>query len=157
MREHIIEELFDCLNDLKGVAERVPMPPEGMNRAEMHVLYSIYTLSRELVSVKVTDVSRKLGIQSPNVIAMVKKLEQRSLVAKCADTKDKRVVHVLLTEEGKALVEKHILDYYRMLMSVFDGEDEDLKLLIKALRKLGRRVEKTKTLFIEELGGEEYE
>ena len=157
MREHTIEELFDCLNDLKSASERVPMPPEGMNRAEMHVLYSIYTLSRELPVVKVTDISRKLGIQSPNVIALVKKLEQQELVTKCADNKDKRVVHVALTEAGVQLVNGHVLEYYQRLSDVFKDEDEELQLLIRSLRRLGRRIEKTKTLFIEELGGEAYE
>ena len=157
MKEYIIEELFDCLNDLKSIAELVPQPPEGISRAEMHILYSIYTLNKELSTVKVTDISRKLNIQSPNVIALVKKLEKQELVSKSADKKDKRVVHVSLTEDGARLVEEYVLTYQRMLKEALHDEEEELRILIKNLRKLGRRMEKTKALFIEELGGEMYE
>ena len=40
---------------------------------------------------------------------------------------------------------------------IFDGEDEDIRIFIKTLRRLSKRIDKIKTLYIEELGGEVYE
>jgi len=157
MREHMIEEMFECLHGLKNISERVLASPEMLNRSDVNILHSIYVLCGEHASVKITDISRRLNVQSPNVIAAVKRMEAQGLVIKVSGTKDKRVVHVKLTDAGKAIVDKYVLSYYAMLEESLSEEEEELLRLLAGLKKLTRKVERAKTAFEQYLGGEDDE
>ncbi len=153
MEEHIVEEIFSCLYEMKAAAERIPVVPRGMGRAQMNILYSIYDLSRELSQVKITDISNRLGVKSSNVISNIKELEHQGYVEKASDTRDRRVVHVTLTKEGGRMVERYVLEYYRLLGSALEGSQEELLAMVSSLEGLMRQMRRTRAEFIEQLGG----
>ncbi|MDY5647678.1 MAG: winged helix DNA-binding protein [Lachnospiraceae bacterium] len=157
MRDKLIDELFDCLQEIKYEAERVPAVPHTMSRGHLNVLYGVYFLSRESGQVKITDVGKKLRMQSPNVIAIVKDLERQGCLKKLSDTRDRRVVHVKLTAEGKAVLERYVLNYFRLLGRTLEGQEAMLEDMVSGMQNLLGQIQKTKAEFLEQLGGIENE
>ncbi len=51
-------------------------------------------------SMSVSDISHRLGIAKPNITPLVDRLLERGLVQRQRDSSDRRVVNVLITDEG---------------------------------------------------------
>ena len=119
--------------------------------------FGVYFLSRESGQVKITDVGKKLRMQSPNVIAIVKDLERQGCLKKLSDTRDRRVVHVKLTAEGKAVLERYVLNYFRLLGRTLEGQEAMLEDMVSGMQNLLGQIQKTKAEFLEQLGGIENE
>jgi DNA-binding MarR family transcriptional regulator len=56
-----------------------------------------------------SELAGQLGCDSSNVTGLVDRLEARGLVARQASAEDRRVKHVVLTEEGEALRERMLV------------------------------------------------
>ena len=96
-------------------------------------------------------------MQSPNVIAIVKDLERQGCLKKLSDTRDRRVVHVKLTAEGKAVLERYVLNYFRLLGRTLEGQEAMLEDMVSGMQNLLGQIQKTKAEFLEQLGGIENE
>ena len=120
-------------------------------------MFCTVSLSRESGQVKITDVGKKLRMQSPNVIAIVKDLERQGCLKKLSDTRDRRVVHVKLTAEGKAVLERYVLNYFRLLGRTLEGQEAMLEDMVSGMQNLLGQIQKTKAEFLEQLGGMENE
>lgn len=83
------------------------------------------------------DLAEKLLKQKPNITRLIDILEEKKLVERKADEKDRRAFNVYITEEGRKLAEEIYLktksnkkDFCKMLT---DDEIETLKTLLKKL------------------------
>lgn len=88
-------------------------------------------------SMNITDLAVALGIKPPATSSAVDGLERAGLVARHHDSSDRRVIHVLVTDEGRtamAAAEKHRREHMRRYMSVLDVED--IREFIRIQRKL---------------------
>jgi len=56
--------------------------------------------------IKISDIARRMYLHVATVVGIVDRLEKHGLVVRTRDHKDRRVVHVSLTEEGRSLVSK---------------------------------------------------
>ncbi|NQX47080.1 MarR family transcriptional regulator [Paenibacillus tritici] len=61
--------------------------------------------SREL-GLKVSEISRFLGLSPPTVTQLINSLEAKQMVERQADASDRRVVRIKLTEQGKIITRK---------------------------------------------------
>jgi DNA-binding MarR family transcriptional regulator len=62
----------------------------------------LYALTKSSEPVRLTDLHRRVLLSQPALSRMVDRLVERGLVERCADTGDKRVVRLALTEAGRA-------------------------------------------------------
>jgi MarR family 2-MHQ and catechol resistance regulon transcriptional repressor len=93
----------------------------------------------------VNDIGRRIALTSGSMTTAIDRLEERGLVERVADSKDRRAKRVTLTREGKALITKAFAAHKKRVDRSADAlsKPERAK-LISLLKKLGRGAEATK-------------
>lgn len=85
---------------------------------------SQFVIMNTLQSVKelpMSEVSRVSACVNSNITSIVGRMEDKGLVSRRADTKDRRVVYVSITEEGKELYKKARSQYNKSAKIIFGG------------------------------------
>ncbi|WP_150270195.1 MarR family winged helix-turn-helix transcriptional regulator [Paenibacillus tepidiphilus] len=79
---------------------------------------------------KVSEISRILGLTPPTVTQLVNTLEAKEMVRRQADPLDRRVVRISLTEGGEAVTMKVKQDRDEMMNRLVEhlGEEDSVKL-----------------------------
>ncbi|MCX3060137.1 MarR family winged helix-turn-helix transcriptional regulator [Streptomyces beihaiensis] len=115
-------------------AEDAPLRHAGLTRPEFDLLGTLRRTGRELTP---GDLARETFSSGAAVTKRLKQLEGRGLVARRGDTRDRRVAHLSLTDEGRALVDEILpgqLAYEaRVLSGLADGRDAELSVLLAEL------------------------
>ncbi|MEJ8547227.1 MarR family winged helix-turn-helix transcriptional regulator [Brevibacillus borstelensis] len=96
---------------------------------------------RELVTP--SAIAERLGIRRASATALLDWLEKRNWIAREQSSLDRRMVHVSITPEGRALVEKALPTFWSACSSlVSELEPEERKALEKVLAKLNAAIER---------------
>jgi DNA-binding MarR family transcriptional regulator len=115
-------------------AEDAPLRHAGLNRAEFDVLGTLRRTGHELTP---GELARETFSSGAAVTKRLKQLGERGLVERRADTRDRRVVLVRLTDAGRALVDALLpeqLSYEAAVLSgVEAGRRDDLARLLGEL------------------------
>ena len=115
--------------------DRLLLSVDGICASDLGILER---LSRK-GSQPVNDLGRRIGLTSGSITTAVQRLMKRGLVETLRGTKDRRIVSVSATNEGKALAERLTKRRAEALDSVFSDyssrERELLQSLLKRLRK----------------------
>lgn len=86
---------------------------------------------------RMSDVARAIGITLATLTVACDKLENKGLIARSRDLKDKRVVNVSLTPRGMAAYEFHKRFHTEMMRAVLgDLTEEEVAALGSTLQKL---------------------
>ena len=78
------------------------LPPWGLAVAQAPVLVILREAGRPVM---ITEVARRLLLETPSVTTMVDRLSERGLVERVKDPKDRRKTLVALTRKGRRLVD----------------------------------------------------
>ena len=97
--------------------------------------YSAMMVLWEEKEINVKDLGKKLYLDSGTLTPLLKRLEQKGMVARRRDQKDERILMISITAEGEALKEKAVEIPYKMRGCVALGE-EDAKELYRILHLL---------------------
>ncbi|MFF9160924.1 MarR family winged helix-turn-helix transcriptional regulator [Streptomyces longwoodensis] len=103
-------------------AEDAPLRRAGLSRAEFDLLGALRRTGHELTP---GELARETFSSGAAVTKRVKQLTERGLVERRGDTRDRRVAHVRLTEEGRALVDGILpeqLAYEKAVLSALDDD-----------------------------------
>jgi DNA-binding MarR family transcriptional regulator len=106
-------------------AEDAPLRAAGLNRAEFDLLGAVRRTGRELTP---GELARETFSSGAAVTKRLRVLQEQGLVDRRRDARDRRVAHVCLTDEGRALVDRLLpeqLAYERTLLSGLDEEARD--------------------------------
>ncbi|MET9920794.1 MarR family transcriptional regulator [Streptomyces sp. NPDC006435] len=101
-------------------AEDAPLRAAGLTRAEFDLLGAVRRTDRELTP---GELARETFSSGAAVTKRLRVLQERGLVDRRGDDRDRRVNHVRLTEEGRALVDTLLprqLAYERTVLSGLD-------------------------------------
>ncbi|WP_299534809.1 MarR family winged helix-turn-helix transcriptional regulator [uncultured Streptomyces sp.] len=102
-------------------AEDAPLRTAGLNRAEFDLLGAVRRTDRELTP---GELARETFSSGAAVTKRLRSLQERGLVERRGDDRDRRVAHVRLTEDGRALVDRLLpeqLAYENAVLSGLDG------------------------------------
>lgn len=116
---------------------------EGHKPSEMTLLICLAKRSPSFdQGLKVSELSRFLGIMPPTVTQLVNSLEAKNMVLREADPSDRRVVRIKLTEQGKVITRKakNHMDASLNKLANYLGE-ADSNLLADLLQKVHTFVE----------------
>jgi len=109
---------------VRKASDRV-LSPLGLSIAQMPVLVVLRDAKDPIM---ITEVARRLHLETPSLSTMIDRLNERGLVERVNDSKDRRKNLVTLTENGKRLVEI-ICEPYRNLheemFGVLDGDERE--------------------------------
>ena len=106
-------------------AEDAPLRRAGLSRPEFDLLGALRRTGHELTP---GELARETFSSGAAVTKRLKQLTERGLVERRGDTRDRRVVHLRLTEAGRDLVDDVLpvqLAYETAVLSGLDGPEQD--------------------------------
>ena len=110
----------------------------GLNTTEFAVLELLYHKGVQPIQ----QIGKKVLLSSGSITYVVDKLEDKQLLVRRPCPKDRRVIHAVLTDEGKQLMDKIFPEHEKALHEIFSGlQAEEKALLIDLLKKLGFHAE----------------
>ncbi|MFJ6128016.1 MarR family winged helix-turn-helix transcriptional regulator [Streptomyces griseoviridis] len=123
-------------------AEDAPLRRAGLSRPEFDLLGALRRTGHELTP---GELARETFSSGAAVTKRLKQLTARGLVERRGDTRDRRVAHLRLTDEGRDLVDGILpeqLAYEKAVLSVLasEGRDELAVLLGELLGRLEGRL-----------------
>ena len=113
MTQEKLKQFLDACFDAKRLIEKLPDLPDGMKPRQVHVLDAVNEIQKKQGFCRVSDISSYMNTTLPSITKLVQELEERNLLVKQADEKDKRVINLTLTEEGKEFVELRVTHFRR--------------------------------------------
>ncbi|WP_329041919.1 MarR family transcriptional regulator [Streptomyces sp. NBC_00178] len=105
-------------------AEDAPLRAAGLNRAEFDLLGAMRRTGRELTP---GELARETFSSGAAVTKRLRVLQDAGLIARRGDARDRRVVHVGLTGEGRQLVDRLLPEQLAYERSVLSGLDEETR------------------------------
>lgn len=102
-----VEHMLEALGHLHAVTE-IPIRMSGLRKGEFSAMIRLdgseaCESSPDALGLTVSQLSRELGISPAGVSQMVNSLVTKGYVARVPDERDRRVVRLLLTEQGRDL------------------------------------------------------
>ncbi|WP_225992681.1 MarR family winged helix-turn-helix transcriptional regulator [Actinomadura montaniterrae] len=103
-------------------AEEGPLSREGLVRAEFDVLTALRRLGP---GVTPTRLARETFSSGAAVTKRVRRLQERGLVERRPDERDRRVQHLALTEDGRVLIDRIMPDQVGYESALLSGLPEE--------------------------------
>lgn len=113
---------------------------DGHKPSEMTLLICLARKSRSAEEgLKVSEISRLLGITPPTVTQLINSLEAKDMVERQPDPSDRRVVRIRLTEQGRVITRKarDYMDASLNKLVEYLGEEESAHLADLLLKVQG--------------------
>ncbi|MFE3473114.1 MarR family winged helix-turn-helix transcriptional regulator [Streptomyces bacillaris] len=110
-------------------AEDAPLRSVGLTRAEFDLLGAVRRTDRELTP---GELARETFSSGAAVTKRLRALQERGLVDRRGDERDRRVAHVRLTEEGRTLVDRLLPEQLAYERAVLSGLDERSRVELSA-------------------------
>ncbi|QNF29984.1 MarR family winged helix-turn-helix transcriptional regulator [Metabacillus elymi] len=124
----------------KAIQERIRMEmiKNNLNLTEFSVLEVLYLKGKQTIQ----QIGNSILISSGSMTYVIDKLEQKGLLNRNACPDDRRVIHVMLTEDGIYLMKK-IMPNHRDLVNYIFGSlnDDESQIMVKLLEKVSKKVE----------------
>lgn len=139
------KELIDSCFIAKKITETMEELPKGFKPRHIHVIDSIYQLSKKKSDVRISDVSSKLNVTTPSITKLINELEEKFVVEKYTISDDKRVILVKLTELGMKYHKYYVTDYHTLWAGNLDYiSDEDVDKVVYIINRLKDTMPKMK-------------
>lgn len=136
MEHHESAQLYTALHRLGRQLYRCAhhiVPMDGFYREQSRLLFLI----EENEGIIQRDLAERMDVRPSSMTAMLRKMEQLGLVLREQDEKDQRVMHIFLTEKGKAAAEKSGEVNTELTNVLFRGLTEnEVKELLRLVEKL---------------------
>lgn len=129
------------------------LKPSSLPHGEFITLGAILHIGRKrekegalVKGVKVSELAGVLHTSKPDVSKKIRTLEEKGLITRVPDVKDKRVVFLILTPEGEQIFEDAQRDSEQFIMDVFarmgkEEADEFILLLDKMVQAMKEEME----------------
>lgn len=117
----VIGRLTRCVLLLQQAGD-APLREYGLTRPEFDVLAALRRLDRELTP---GQIAKETFASGAAVTKRLRALEERGLVSRRPDDRDRRVSHLALTDEGRALTDRLLprqLHYESDLLAAMGGD-----------------------------------
>jgi DNA-binding MarR family transcriptional regulator len=126
-RPIIVSEVIDDIRRIFQVIKERSKKVEAETQLTGSQLWVIKILS-ESPSIKVSELASRMYLHPATMVGLLDRLESKGLVKRARSEKDRRVVHVELTPQGRSVVESSPEVVQRLLVSGLERlSDHDLK------------------------------
>lgn len=134
-QEFINEFLTTIFNEILKIEQIVmakAFPKLSVN--EVHVISAVCETMRVGADNRATAVAKKLGITAGSLTAAVTNLERKGYLVRRHDEKDRRVVRIYPTENGKSAYRYHEKFHSDMVSHAIENlKETERQVLVKAL------------------------
>ena len=135
--EQLALKLFIVLSRAhRAITDRVveDISRYGLNTTEFAVLELLYHKGDQPIQ----QIGKKVLLSSGSITYVVDKLEEKQYLARKPCPKDRRVIHAVITDEGKRLMDEIFPEHREAIKEIFSGLNrEEKESLILLLKKLG--------------------
>lgn len=109
-------------------------PPADLTHLQYHILDELF---HQETGTSVSQLAKIIGISKQQMTPLIAKLADKGYVVKVPDPRDKRSVRVMLTDKGKAIVNRRWEEGYKRFRDrISQLSEEDLLDLDYAISKL---------------------
>jgi DNA-binding MarR family transcriptional regulator len=143
MRDEILERTAKYLLSVsplifRGVRRKLLKAAlDNMNVDISPLHFEIMRLVSEEGSLKITDIGERLQVARAQMTRLIDRLAKAGMVARQADSTDRRVTNIVLTERGNAFLEEHGGHIWKATKEFLsDLTDEELSELSASLERL---------------------
>ncbi|GED18174.1 MarR family winged helix-turn-helix transcriptional regulator [Aneurinibacillus migulanus] len=120
----------------------IDLSPYGITESKLDLLL-LLTLHEKNGNVSPSAIAERLGIRRASVTALLDWVEKRGWIVREHSAKDRRMVHVKITSEGRVLVEQVLPHFWSSCESLVNElEPEEQRVFEKVLVKLHEKIEK---------------
>ncbi|HUD45147.1 MAG TPA: MarR family transcriptional regulator [Patescibacteria group bacterium] len=133
--EEVFFKLFRLMKDDMG--KNLTMQ---ISNIQMHALMFL----KNKQPVQMSEIAEYFGVEKPTATSLLDKLVDLKFVKRKQDKKDRRVVHIVLTENGEKILEEAIKERNRkfsLMLSYLSQNDQ--KNLLKILKQLIANIEES--------------
>jgi MarR family transcriptional regulator, organic hydroperoxide resistance regulator len=138
----VVEEAIEQIDALASYQRRAFCEHAAHREISLPQLHLLINL-RERGTLTVSELSELLGVTPPSASAIIDRMEERGWVTRERDTVDRRVVHIVLEEHGRTIIDELAgtkRDTLYRLLTVMD--DEELGHVIAAIQAAQRAFER---------------
>jgi len=141
--DSIVENLFRIMPLIRRKLLKVDLA--ALDKDISHLHFVIMTILDEAGMLPVSVIGKRLGISKPQMTHLVDKLISLRLVKRLPDARDRRIINVRLTDNGKITLEecrKLISDNIRGKLSCLKDEElAELSASLEKIRDIGAKLE----------------
>ncbi|KXG76594.1 putative HTH-type transcriptional regulator YusO [Thermotalea metallivorans] len=138
-------KLMHKLIDIFKYKEEYQMETSGLHPQDMYVLERIYFKEKA----RVMDIAKTYHIPPSTLTGIMDRLYEKKYIERIRSQEDRRVVEIVVTDEGKKIVEQHIREDRSFVKNFFNTlEPEKRGEFRSLLAELVSNVDK-ETLFVE--------
>lgn len=131
----VFAKSFKSVNEHAVMGSKI----QGFNPTAFAVLEVLYYKGSQPIQ----QIGAKLLLQSGNVTYVIDKLEAAGLLHRTPCPRDRRVIYANLTPKGRDLMDRLYPEYAERIDHALSGlTDEEKKVMIELLKKMGREAEK---------------
>jgi MarR family 2-MHQ and catechol resistance regulon transcriptional repressor len=117
---------------------KIEMMNNKINITEFSVLEVLYFKGKQTIQ----QIGKSILISSGSMTYVIDKLEQKGLLNRIDCPNDRRVIHVVLTEDGMNFMKKVMPNHRDLIDNMFgDLTDQESETMVKLLKKVSKRVE----------------
>jgi MarR family 2-MHQ and catechol resistance regulon transcriptional repressor len=130
---------LELMQTSKAIHDRIKeeMAKNKLSITEFSVLEVLYQKGKQTIQ----KIGNCILISSGSMTYVIDKLEQRGLISRNACPEDRRVIHVILTDDGKELMEEIMPKYHELVDSMFDSlNSNEAETLVHLLKKVKNKV-----------------
>lgn len=139
MEEKLTFDSFEALLKAgKLIQERIKVELTNYNLSltEFSVLDVLYHKGKQPVQ----QICNRVWLASGSMTYVIDKLEQKSLLSRCDCREDRRVVHVMLTDNGKHFMDEIYPKYHALIQDLFvDINNEEKRMMLKVFRVISQK------------------
>jgi len=113
----------------------------GMRTSDFTVLEALYHKGQQTIK----QITQSVLINTGSITYVIDKLEKKGLLERTPCKDDRRVVYIQLTDQGVKLMDEIFPLHQQVIENVFEGvTDEEKKIVIDVLKRVGKKSEKIK-------------
>lgn len=141
--EQLVENLFLIMPLLKKKLVKQDLYSEEMDLSPSHI--HILLALEEMGSLSISELAKTVMVSKTNMTPLIQKLIDKNYVERTYDKKDRRYIHISLTEAGNGFLENHkalVINGLKGKIAKFNEEElEKLLTSLEALKKLLNNIE----------------
>ncbi|MDP4090044.1 MAG: MarR family transcriptional regulator [Bacillota bacterium] len=139
----IVENLYTIPPLFRKKLVKLDLYQDGIDLAPSH-FHILFTLE-DFETLAVTELAKILMISKTNATPLIQKLIDKAFVERVSDDRDRRYIHLKLTDSGKEFLANHkrlvMLNLENKIVNFNDEELEKLALALKDLRNALNKIE----------------
>lgn len=123
------------------IQERIrdDMTKNNLSITEFSVLEVLFHKGTQTIQ----QIGKSILVSSGSMTYVIDKLEQKGLLKRTACPEDRRVIHVVLTDDGLELMKKIMPEHEEFIDYIFDSlNTSEVENLVLLLKKISGRIDK---------------